>query len=135
MQKPLPVPTPTSQPFWDGLREHRVRIQRCRACDSWVFYPRSHCSSCLSRDLAWVDVSGSGTLHTFTIARVPTAPVFSEEVPQKLVVIELDEGIRLTSTLVNAEPAEIRIGMRVRPVFEPSEEGDVTLLRFEPAPD
>ncbi len=130
MEKPLPVPTPTSQPFWDALRERRVSIQRCRDCKTWVFYPRSNCSHCLSRALEWCEVSGNGTLHAFTIARVPTAPFFEDELPQLLAVVELDEGVRLTTTLVNVEPEDIRIGMRVRPVFEPA--GDVTLLRYEP---
>jgi len=132
MDKPLPVATPTSRPFWDGLRDGVVRIQRCKACEGWVFYPRSHCNHCLSRDLEWVDVTGKGTLHTFTLARVPTAPFFADELPQRLAVVELDEGVRLTSTLVGVEPGAIEIGMRLRPVFETAGDGETTLLRYEP---
>lgn len=132
-EKPRPVPTPTSQPFWDALREHKVRIQHCASCGRWVHYPRSHCPSCLGTELEWRDVSGEGTLYTFTIARAPTAPPFADEVPQKLAVVELDEGPRLTSTLVNVEPEQIKVGMRVRPVFDDLEDAEVTLLRYEPA--
>ena len=132
-EKPLPVPTPTSQPFWDALRQHRVRIQHCARCERWVYYPRSHCPYCLGPGLEWRDVSGEGTLYTFTIARTPTAPPFADEVPQKLAVVELDEGPRLTSTLVNVEPEQIKVGMRVRPVFDDLDEAEVTLLRYEPA--
>lgn len=131
--KPRPVPTPTSQPFWEALREHRVRIQHCATCGHWVHYPRSHCPFCLGTELEWKDVSGEGTLYTFTIARAPTAPAFADEVPQKLAVVELDEGPRLTSTLVNVAPEQIVVGMRVRPVFEDLEDAEVTLLRYEPA--
>lgn len=132
MEKPLPIATPTTEPFWSGVREGQIRLQRCDDCGSWIWYPRSHCSSCLSRNLSWVDVSGRGTLHTFTLTRVPTAPFFADEMPQKLAVVELDEGVRLTSTLVGVEPDEIEIGMRLRPAFEKAPDGETVILRFEP---
>ncbi|MGE0542538.1 MAG: Zn-ribbon domain-containing OB-fold protein [Dehalococcoidia bacterium] len=131
--KPLPAPTPTSQPFWDALRAHEVRIQQCTSCDAFIFYPRSNCPSCLSADLTWQKVAGTGTIYTFTIARRPTAPPFADEVPQKIAVVKLDEGPHLTTTLVNVEPEEIRIGMRVQPVFDDIAGIDVTLLRYQPA--
>jgi uncharacterized protein len=130
--KPLPTPTPTSAPFWDGLKEGVVKLQKCNDCGVWVFYPRSRCSNCLSDSLEWHEVSGNGTLYTFTIARQPTSPHFSTEVPQQLAVVELDEGVRLTTTLVNIREADIKIGMRLKPYFEPVTD-DVTLLRYQPA--
>jgi uncharacterized OB-fold protein len=132
MNKPLPLATPTSKPFWEGLRAGEVRLQRCQACDCWIFYPRSNCPGCLSRDLAWQAVSGLGHLHTFTISRIPTAAFFADEVPQLIAVIELDEGIRLTSTLVEVQEDAIEIGMRVEPVFEPTDGGEGVLLRYRP---
>lgn len=131
--KPLPMPTPTSRPYWDGLRAHQVRMQGCTACERFVFYPRSNCPFCLSPDLEWRTVSGEGTVYTFTIARRPTAPQFADEVPQKIAVIELPEGVRLTATLVNIEPDQIKIGMPVKPVFDDIEGTEITLLRYEPA--
>jgi uncharacterized OB-fold protein len=131
--KPLPVPTPTSQPFWDALRANEVRLQQCLSCDAFIFYPRSNCPSCLSADLAWRSVSGAGTIYTFTIARRPTAPPFADEVPQLIAVVELDEGPHITTTLVSVEPAEIEIGMRVKPVFDAIAGTNVTLLRYAPA--
>ena len=130
--KPLPTPTPTSAPFWDGLKEGVIKLQKCNDCGVWVFYPRSRCSNCLSDSLDWREVSGNGTLYTFTIARQPTSPHFSTEVPQQLAVVELDEGVRLTTTLVNVREADIKIGMRLKPYFEPVTD-DVTLLRYQPA--
>lgn len=132
LAKPLPLPTPVSRPFWDALRGGKVRIQRCAACDAWVFYPRNRCNRCLSERLEWHDVSGAATLYTFTVARQPTAPQFADEVPQLLAVVELAEGVRMTSTLVNVAEGDIRIGMALKPVFDPVSD-EVTLLRFEPA--
>jgi len=130
--KPLPTPTPTSAPFWDGLKEGVIKLQKCNDCGAWVFYPRSRCSNCLSDSLEWREVSGNGTLYTFTIARQPTSPHFATEVPQRLAVVELEEGVRLTTTLVNVREADIKIGMRLKPYFDTVAD-DVTLLRYQPA--
>ena len=129
--KPIPRPSPTTRPFWDGLNERKVQIQRCDGCDSWVFYPRMRCPSCLSDLLIWREVSGQGVLYTYTLARQPTAPHFADETPQQLAVVELDEGVRMTSTLVNVEPTDIVIGMRLRPYFDQVTDA-VTLLRYQP---
>jgi uncharacterized OB-fold protein len=133
MDKPYPVPTPTSQPFWDGLRQRKVLIQRCRDCSLSFFYPRSNCPRCLSAALDWTEVSGLGRLYTYTVARRPTAPMFQDEAPQKIAVVELDEGPRLTTTLVNVDEKDIQVGMRLRPVFEDVPGREVTLLRYGPA--
>jgi len=130
LAKPLPRATPTSAPFWEGLRRHEIRLQRCRACARWIFYPRASCPGCLSPELAWHAVSGSGRLHTFTLARLPTAPFFADEVPQRLAIVELDEGVRIPTTLVDVDEGEIAIGMRVVPVFEATDGGEGMLLRF-----
>ena len=129
--KPIPRPSGTTRPFWDGLNERKVQIQRCDGCDSWVFYPRTRCPSCLSDQLIWREVSGRGVLYTYTLARQPTAPHFADETPQQLAVVELDEGVRMTSTLVNVEPSDIVIGMRLRPYFDQVTDA-VTLLRYQP---
>ena len=129
--KPIPRPSTTTRPFWDGLNERKVQIQRCDGCDSWVFYPRTRCPSCLSDLLIWREVSAQGVLYTYTLARQPTAPHFADETPQQLAVVELDEGVRMTSTLVNVEPSDIVIGMRLQPYFDQVTD-DVTLLRYQP---
>lgn len=128
--KPMPRETAATSPFWQALREQRVMIQRCADCGHWVFYPRHHCSHCLSTKLDWHEVPGTGTLYTYTVARIPTLPDFVDEAPQKLAVVALDEGPRLNTTLVGLTESEIRIGMRVRPVFDVVDETGATLLRY-----
>ena len=127
--KPLPQPTPTSQPYWDGLKTHEVRIQQCEACGHWIFFPRLHCPACASQKLAWRSVSGNGTLYSFTVARVPTLPEFTDEMPQLLAVVQLDEGPHINTTLVGAPPEAWKIGQRLRPVFD-ERPGSFTLLRY-----
>ena len=128
--KPLPQPTLISAPFWDGLKAHTVRLQQCEH-GHWLFFPRTHCPTCGSRQLAWHTVSGEGTLYSFTVARVPTLPEFSDEMPQLLAVVELDQGVHLNTTLVGVKPEDLRVGQRVRPVFD-ERPGTATLLRFTP---
>ena len=126
-----PIPTPTSQPFWDGLTNGQVLIQRCERCATWVYYPRARCPHCLSDSLDWTEVSGEGTVYTFTVARQPTTPAFAEVVDPIIAVVELDEGVRVTTSLEGVDPADVRVGMRVRPVFAPAEDG-VWILRHQP---
>jgi uncharacterized OB-fold protein len=129
--KPRPQPTPVSQPFWDALREERVALQRCDDCGRWVYYPRSRCPSCLSARLSWTDVDGFGTVYTFTVAEQATAPPFADEVPQLLAIVELAEGVRVSTTLVDVDAGAITVGMPVAPVFDHGDDG-ITLLRYKP---
>ena len=128
--KPLPHPTPETQPFWDALKEHRIDIQQCGDCRKWVFFPRLHCPHCFSKNLTWKTVSGEGELHTFTISHLPTLPELADELPQKLAVVQLDEGPHINTTLVGVDEDQIRVGMRVRPVFDDVVPGETTLLRY-----
>ncbi len=134
MTKPLPLPTPVSQPFWDALREHRILIQYSPSAGRYVFYPRTLAPGTLADDLQWREIDGAGKLYTYTVARRPTGPPWAAHVPQLLAVVEWDLGERaprVSTELVDVEPGDIRIGMRVSPVF--CDEGDVTLLRYRPA--
>ena len=132
LAKPVPTPTPTSQPYWDALNKDKVALQRCDECKIWIHYPRSHCPGCLSEKISWHEVSGNGVIYTYTLTRQPTAPHFADDVPQKLAVVELEQGVRVTTTLVNIDEAEIRIGMRVRPYFDHVSE-NIALLLYQPA--
>lgn len=129
--KPLPRPTPLLQPHRDSLKAHQVQIQHRQDCGHWVFFPRGHCTSCGGRRLAWQQVSGEGTLYSYAVARVPTLPEFSDEMPQLLAVIALDEGPHLNTTLVGVPPEALQVGLRLRPVFDDRPPG-VTLLRHTP---
>ena len=93
------------------------------------------CPRCWAADLEWQQVAGSGTLYTYTICRKPTHPLFADEVPQLLAVVQLDQGPRLTSTLVKVKEQDIRIGMRLQPYFDDLAGRNITLLRYQPAPE
>lgn len=128
--RPMPVATPLSAPFWDGLKAGKILLQQCGDCQQWTFYPRRHCSHCLSDKVAWKEVSGKGTLYTFTVARVPTLPEFAGAELQILAVVELEQGVRVNTTLVGLEPEQIAIGMTVKPVRARVSEDGTVLLRY-----
>ncbi|MGY1812082.1 Zn-ribbon domain-containing OB-fold protein [Blastococcus sp. SYSU D00820] len=130
--RPLPEPTPVSQPFWEALAEHRIRIQYSPSLGEYVFYPRTLAPRTLADDLEWREISGAGSLYTYTVAERPTAPPWADAVPQLLAVVEWDEGPRFSTELVDVAPADISIGMRVVPVFCDVPEQGVTLLRYRP---
>ena len=116
--KPLPTPTPTTQGFWEGLREHKLLIQRCQKCGQIIFYPREFCPNCLSEDLEWFEASGKGKLHSYTIIYSTAYPEFRGEVPLLLGFVELEEGVHMMSNLVNCQPQDVQVDMDVEVVFD-----------------
>jgi len=130
---PLPEPTPVSAPFWAALREHRIRIQYSPSSGRYVFYPRTLAPGTLTDDLEWREIDGAGTLFTYTVADRPTGPPWADALPQLLAVVEWEVGPRVSTELVDVAPEDIRIGMRLSPVFYDVPGTDVTLLRYRPA--
>ena len=133
LSRPMPIPTPTTQPFWDALAEHKIRIQYSPSSGRYVFYPRVLAPGTLADDLQWREISGAGSLYTFTVAYRPVAAHFAAHVPQLLAVVQWDEGPRFATEIVNAEPARLSVGMRVLPVFLDCPDDGVTLLQYQPA--
>jgi uncharacterized protein len=131
--RPVPEPTPVSRPFWDGLAQHRILVQYSPSQQRYVFYPRTLAPGNLADDLEWREIDGSGTLYTFTVARRPTGPPWTDALPQLLAVVQWDAGPKISTELVGVEPSDIRIGMRVSPVFYDLPGAGITLLRYRPA--
>jgi len=129
----MPLPTPVSQPYWDGLARHEVWIQYSPSLQQYVFYPRVLAPGTLADDLVWQQISGAGTLVSFAVAQRPVAPQFADTVPQLLGVVEWTEGPRFATELVDVDPAELRVGMPVTPVFADFPDAGVTLLRYTAA--
>jgi hypothetical protein len=131
--KPLPTPTPITKPFWDAAKEHRLSLQRCAACGKYVFYPRAICPYCGGARLEWTDVSGQGTVYSYTIARRATARPFAPDVPYVIAIVALAEGPHMMTNVVGCDPDSVRIGMAVEAVFD-DVTPDVTLVKFRPEP-
>jgi len=130
--KPLPVPSDVSRPFWEGLRSREVRLQRCRTCARFVFYPRRLCPFCLSEDLEWARASGRGKVYSYTIVRRAMHPAFQADVPYVFAIVELEEGPRLATNVVNCRPEDVRVDMPVKASYHDITP-EITLLTFEPS--
>jgi uncharacterized OB-fold protein len=130
-QKPLPRPSAVSAPYWEAAREHRLVIQACGNCGHRFFYPRSTCPRCLGTDLNWIEASGEGVVYSYTVLRQATTPGFEAEVPYVLAIVELDEGVRMTTNVIGCSPEDVRIGMPVEVVFD-DVSPEVTLPKFSP---
>ncbi|NMB01712.1 MAG: Zn-ribbon domain-containing OB-fold protein [Firmicutes bacterium] len=130
MTKPLPVVQPWSKAFWEGTQKGKFLIQHCQDCNSNIFYPRKFCPECWSGNLDWIETSGKGTIFTFSTAMSMVEPRFMDELPYTLAYIDLDEGIRIMSRIVDCDPADIQIGMEVEVTF--AKRDDFMLPYFRP---
>ena len=130
--KPLPHPDPISQEFWDAAKRHELIIQRCKTCDEHILYPRQVCSNCLSSDLEWIKASGKGRVYSFTVVHQAVHPAFMGDVPYVFAVINLDEGPRIATNIVECKPEDVKVDMPVVAVFD-DVTPEVTLIKFKPA--
>ncbi|OXM72628.1 MULTISPECIES: Zn-ribbon domain-containing OB-fold protein [Amycolatopsis] len=131
-RKPVPVPTPETQPFFDAAARGELRIQRCLDCGEPFFYPRPCCPFCASASLEWFTTSGRATLYSYTITHRP-APGFEQDVPYAIAVVQLAEGPRMMANIVGiaSTPDNLVLDMDLRVTFETR--GDVTIPQFTPA--
>ncbi|MFN0094962.1 MAG: Zn-ribbon domain-containing OB-fold protein [Dehalococcoidia bacterium] len=128
--KPLPKITPATRPFWEGTKQHKLLIPRGR--DGKLFwYPRSAAPGTLDEHFDWVEVSGKGTVYSFTIDRRGSAAAFAADVPYVIAIVELAEGPHFTTNIVGCAVDDVHIGMPVKAVFE-DVDAEVTLVKFQP---
>jgi len=126
----LPIPTEFSAPFWEAARQQKLVIQYCPESGKYQHYPRPVSIYTGERNVEWREVSGKGFVYAVTITR-RGPPAFRGQEPYLVATVELDEGVRLLTQIVNCNVEDARIGMRVRvrwralndefsfPVFEP----------------
>jgi uncharacterized OB-fold protein len=130
---PLPMPTPDSKPYWEGLREGRLLIQKCGRCGKLRHYPRPVCDACFAMEVEWIEASGRGTVHSWTQTHHAFLPEFAADLPYVLVTVDLEEGVRMIARLKHGSGA-IEIGALVECTFEIYND-DWTFPVFVPAVD
>lgn len=120
--------------FWDGARDQKLLIQRCVECQKLRHPPRPACPDCNSFEWDSVEAAGTGTVHSYCIPHHPKLPGFEE--PYVVGLIDLDEGVRLVSNIVDVDPAEVSNGQRVEVTFATFDaldgDGDIVLPQFRP---
>lgn len=116
-QRPIPVPDPSTAPYWQGARAGRLLLPRCLDCGQAHFYPKSICPFCRSARLDWLEAAGTGTVYSFTLVNRAPSPAFAGAVPYAVALVALDEGPHLMSNIVDCASDAVRIGMKVRARF------------------
>jgi uncharacterized OB-fold protein len=127
----VPTPTPETQHFWDGCKHGELRLQRCDACSHTYFPPRPFCPKCASREVSVLPASGKATLWSYVIHHRPM-PGFPT--PYAIAVVQLDEGPRMMTNIVNCEqtPEALQLDMPLQVVFEAVSD-EIRLPLFQPA--
>lgn len=115
----LPVIEAESAQWWEGIRDGRLLLEHCATCGDSHLYPRSFCPLCWNEDVSLVPSSGFGVLYTYSIVRVNDLAPFKERLPYTVAMVELEEGPRLMSNLVDVPEAQLAIGMPLRLVVQP----------------
>ncbi|MCH2171344.1 Zn-ribbon domain-containing OB-fold protein [Myxococcota bacterium] len=128
--RPIPAITRDTQFWWDGIQERQLLIQRCSACGNLRHPPGPMCPSCHSLDWETLASSGRGEIYSFVSFHHPPIPPF--DVPNLIVLVELDEGTRVVSNLPGVPSDQVRVGMPVQARFDELEPGRL-FLQFEPA--
>jgi uncharacterized protein len=113
--RPLPRSTWLTEPFWRAASEGRLIVQRCQECGQHVFRPQFGCTRCLSTQLEWVDASGRGSLHSYSVVRRPAYP----ELPDVyvVVVVRMEEGWHMMSNLIDCAIEDIEVDMPLATKF------------------
>ena len=130
--KPLPEPSIDSLPYWEGLKDRRVMLQRCSDCRTVRHYPRPMCGECHSMEVDWIEASGKGRVYSWTVAHHPFHIGFKAETPYILATVDLEEGVRIQSQLLDVDPADLKIGLAVEVIFG-QETDDLVLPYFRVA--
>lgn len=108
-----PPITPLAERYWEATRQCELVAQRCDTCDRFIWYPREACPRCLGRDLHWEPLAGTGSIYSFNIMRKPGNPMMSDDVPYVVALVDLDEGIRITTNIVGDIDGSLRCDQRV----------------------
>ena len=129
-QKSIPKVNKIDQPFWEGAANGKFLLQKCNTCGKVQFFPRVACVDCFG-ELDWIESKGTGKVHSFTLVRVPRNPAFKDEVPIYYINVILDEGVIVESKLVGDTKEKVKMGDRVKAVFQQTHDPAIKLPCFE----
>lgn len=116
-----PPVTPTTEPYWEATRAHKFLLQWCTDCNKAVFFPREVCPACLGDSLEWRESPGRGQVYTYTVEYRPQNP--NMPAPYTVALVELEEGVRLMTNVVDCDPESVTVGMPVQLAWEPLSDG------------
>jgi len=128
---PLPTPDEASAPFFEGTAAGRLMLMRCASCGTYRYPSRDRCDVCWSTDTEWAEASGDATLHSWVVFHQVYHPGFAGRVPYNVAVVELAEGPRITTNIVESANDQLKAGMPLRVTFQSVADG-VAIPVFRP---
>ena len=129
IKRPAPGVSDDNRFFWEGVKQGKLLIQRCKSCGDLHHPPGPVCPKCQSFDWDTIESSGKGTVYSFVVMHYPEVPPF--EYPNPVGLIELEEGVRLISQLIGVKPGDVKVGQKVQVEFV-TFDGDLVLPQFRP---
>lgn len=128
---PEPDSSELGRPFWDALKQGQLTFQRCTACGHAWLPARSECPQCLGATWRREPAQGGATLVSWVVYHTSYHPAFAKRVPYTVAVVQLDEGPRMISNIVGADPKQLRLDQRLQLRIE--QDGELAVPRFTPA--
>ena len=131
IEKPLPRPSEDTAPYWEAAHKGELRMQKCGDCGHVRFPPSLLCARCLSDKAEWTKLSGRGTVYSWIVIHQSQHPAFNADTPYNVAIVELEEGPRLHTNIVECANEHIYIGMPVEVVFDRVSD-DTAMPKFKP---
>jgi uncharacterized OB-fold protein len=133
VRKPEPRVTRWSKPFWDMASEHKLGVKKCTSCGHLEHPPYLYCTECHSEEHEWVELSGKATLYAYAV-NVHMVPFpFWDDMPYVVAMVDLEEGPRMLTNIVDCNPEDLKNGMALEVVFDDETYENFTLTKFRPA--
>ena len=127
--KPLPAMLPWTVPFWEGARQGKIMIQRGKKTGKLIMYPKKYSPHDYTEEIEWIEASGKGKIYTFSTVYHNATQEFKEDMPFVMAVVELKEGVRMCTNIVDTPLEKIACDAPVEVVFTPVTD-EVTLVKF-----
>ncbi len=131
MTKPVPQLNADNRPFWEGCREHRLKIPKCSSCGYLRWPPAFLCPKCLSAENEWINACGTGRVYTYAVYHIAPYPAFKESLPYVVAMVTLEEGPRMMTNIIDCDPAGIYCEMPVEVSWDDITE-EISIPRFRP---
>lgn len=120
---PLPPADGLSNQFWEATAEGRYLVQWCKLCELPIYYPRYACPRCLSDVVEWRPATGRGVVYAFTVVHTPAAPWMADRMPYVTALVDLEEGIRVLTNVVDCDPQQVAVGAPVEVRWQQLDDG------------
>ena len=128
----LPTPEGDTIEWWQAAKDGRLLVKHCRACGAYSYYPRPFCPECWSQDVEWHEASGRATLYTWSVIYNNDQPPFRDRVPYVAAIVDLEEGPRMMTNVVDTPFEDLQVGMALTVRFREISD-DYTIPVFAPA--